>query len=414
MTDHKQHPDRLLDENMKRIGAALDPPPSPTAAQLARWKRVEEAPLPIAKGNLLMRNRRLLAIAGPALAAAVALSVLLITPKHSTVNAAVIFQELRARIVEGFRLELNNIVEDGTRVDGYVSVRFANDNPDAGHSLEWAVADLRVNLGDDADELAGATLRVAGEFNDEAPWMYLRPENLPDDLVDREPMVFAAMNFLSGGVILDLTGLDTDHGFSAFNFGGDSDESDEFDDASADRALRIGIGIGAGADPDVDASRPGLSVDVRMEGLAENEDVPDGAAMSATGGYEMGEIGPILADVFAGNATAEQIQQLVALIEADAEVTLENIGSERVRLTATPRDDADWDVGVLMVDYGVGVGIERVTLIDVGSDAGSITMEFVDSADLDRTPRPSRQGFLDEGATTFRIGDLMNMLGGGD
>lgn len=78
-----------------------------------------------------MRNRRLLAIAGPALAAAVALSVLLITPKHSTVNAAVIFQELRARIVEGFRLELNNIVEDGTRVDGYVSVRFANDNPDA-------------------------------------------------------------------------------------------------------------------------------------------------------------------------------------------------------------------------------------------------------------------------------------------
>lgn len=349
-----------------------------------------------------MRNRRLFTIGGPAIAAAVALSVLLITPKHSTVNAAVIFQELRARLVDGFRLEMSNIVDDGTRVDGYLTVRFADG--DNSHTLDWAVADLNVNLGADADELEGATLRVAGEFADGSSWMYLQPSNLPDDLIDRDPTIFAFFNFISNGVILDLTGLDLNDEISSFMV-------DDAADGATQRGLTIGIGVGAEVEEPTEAPRPGLSVDFRVDS---GDSDAGGAAPGATATsvvLEEDELTALATDLVSGRATAEQLQQLVGLIENEADVQLENLSSDRIRLTAVPHADADWEAGVLTIDYLVGVGIERAEITGVGEDDGSIRMAFVDAAELERTERPSREAFSQRGAPTFRFGDLLTMLG---
>ena len=354
MADQENREDRLADRNLRMIGRRLALPADPTARQQAGWKRGparvtaaerDEYPSHSLRGARFVQRHRLLAVATSAIAAAIVLAVLLVTPRGARVEAGVIFDSLRQTLLDGFRVTFERIGDEGVYVDGQVAValrpvkgavrpaRAAVDPSEL--EVESVYAEVRLQ-GDDSDEnKAGLDLQAVLALSDESQWAYLRMTGLPDRTLEDQPLAWVLVGLTGGGLLLDLDGM-----------------RDLLDTRPAQAP-------GVGAPTVTAAARPGR------------------------GAAGQNDIAQLVKDFLIGRAGAEQIDRMLVLIArtardvslAEVEPGLHVLKVREFKLDAVAADDAAQLADMtLEVTYRAGGGIESAVLEHIGRYDGTLRL----------------------------------------
>ena len=337
----------------------------------------------------MQRNRKLV-FTGTAVAATVMLATIFATPtQRSIVNASTIMHSLRQTSHHGLRLSFENVGEDGVRVDGRLCLLF--DRPinladlmegsfPAGMGFDGVYLDARVALDESANEFAGMTLHAAIAVTEADSWVYVQSDD-PSPLVrEAGPMGFLVQDWLTGGLLLDLTGVI---------------ESEDL--------------LGRGKETGTDAESGELA------GLAEIAEA--GEVAGDIEDDKDAEIDALVKSFLSGSATREQIDHIVSkLEEVAAEVRVDQREPDLYVLTArdftgaageADAEEAAWMARMVMeIAYRDGVGVEWARLTNVGPYQGSVRFEFIDEpADEDRV---IREDYIEEGVTT--VFDLAGLI----
>lgn len=403
MTDPDVKQDRLADLNLKKIGRIIDPPAEPTQQQRAAWKRPPKSNRTLrfdaaraAKGVSWMRRHRLVTAAGSA-AAIVTIGVLVfLSTSPSRVEAATILASLKQTSIKGLSVTFENIGDEGARVSGRVQIRFKRDiDPEdlingggiAPSNLAAVYLSVDVRTDEDFDDLPGFEITAEAALSEASQWVYLRTGDISPKLLEEQPMVGVLLNMTRDGLLLDLEGtLEKDGLFGKHG---------------------LDLGLGGGPGPDQDQREITVGVSSKKRGGADRD-----ADRGENGeDDEEGIAKKLLADFLAGRAGADQIQELVEMIEhEDVDVKVTRTGDGLYVLRATGFDDDDMlENGVLEINYRENVGVESLLVQHVGRYDGTIRLELgVPDFDEDLL---SIERFENDGKTrVFKVSDFTSLL----
>lgn len=403
MTDPDVKQDRLADLNLKKIGRIIDPPAEPTQQQRAAWKRPPKSnrtwrldAARAAKGVSWMRRHRLVTAAGSA-AAIVTIGVLVfLSTSPSRVEAATILASLKQTSIKGLSVTFENIGDEGARVSGWVQIRFKQDiDPEdlingggiAPGNLAAVYLSVDVRTDEDFDDLPGFEITAEAALSEASQWVYLRTGDISPKLLEEQPMVGVLLSMTRDGLLLDLEGtLEKDGLFGKHG---------------------LDLGLGGGPGPDHDQRDITVGVSSKKRGGAHRD-----ADRGENGeDDEEGIAKKLLADFLAGRAGADQIQELVEMIEhEDVDVKVTRTGDGLYVLRATGFDDDDMlENGVLEINYRENVGVESLVVRHVGRYDGTIRLELgVPDFDEDLL---SIERFENDGKTrVFKVSDFTSLL----
>jgi hypothetical protein len=356
MADQRSREDRLADRNLRMIGRRLTLPAEPTRRQQLAWRQgVASPPLAAsrrhasfpARGARFVRRHRRVTVATSAIAAAIVLAVLLVTPRGARVEAGVILNSLRRTLLDGFRVTFERIGDEGVYVDGQVAVALrpacggARRTPGAVDPSELEVGSVYAEIrlrGDERDaHRAGLDLHAVLALSDRSQWAYLRMTGLPARTLEDEPLAWVLVGLTGGGLLLDLDGM---------------------------REL---------LEPEAAAlGRPRAAAADRRRGR-ETAD-PD-------------DIAQLVKDFLVGRAGAEQIDRMLVLIAQtarDVRLTetapgLHVLEVREFKLDTLAADDAARLADLtLRVAYRVGRGIEYAELEHIGRYDGTLRLAPID------------------------------------
>lgn len=376
--------DRQLDENLHRAGRVLRLPPDATPAQIAGWKRAEPPrPAPPSHAPPLRRLRWFTAFVTTA-AACVALYVMLVAlPGPTVVEASTIVHRLRQNLFEGFQVTLENIGNEGFRIDGRLILGYGVPPPDAPPGAParhteslYVEARLRANEYDEVQPFMD--LETAAALRSDTQWAFFQLRGISESLLEKYPLAVPLVYLARQGILVELDGLG--HLLRAI----------------ADRLPAAWVGP-------PDAPEP-----------------PRGPAPPIVGMNPQADIEYLLGSFLFGHADAKQIDELICLMAQSArQVEVTSPAPGRHVLTARdfrppgvpPRASgvARLEQLELEIVYDEGVGIDGATIRNVGLFHGTIRL----------TPMPprghdelfDRQRFLRSGRTTvLKLSDLDGLL----
>lgn len=341
-----------------------------------------------------MRNPRFLTAAGSAVAASIAIGAFLwIAPRHSVVQASTILRSFRQSLLDGFRLSMKDVGAEGVRVNGDFCVRFRCAGVDADGPLDPSRIEpdavgfeLAVRADDSADaDVRGLDVVLAGSFSPASQWVYLRVENLPEEVIQDEPLAMAFLPMLRNGVFLQLDGL---QGALTAPLG------DLFDD------------VFKAAPAQEPVSDPPLA---RMSW--------EGAGRVMTEAPKADAFDKLAEDLLYGRAGPEHLDELATLIEKAArQAEVVDLGGGLYRLTArdftreTSPDDADFAMLQRIeanITYRRGAGVESAQVLNIGDYEGAI--QFGPLSDTAGAARDAGR-YVDGATTVLDLGSLAPMI----
>jgi hypothetical protein len=360
MADQDKHEDRLADRNLRMIGRLLQLPADPTPRQRADWKRIPgptqsaldaEHPSAPHRSARFVRRHRLLTVATSAIAAAIILAVLLVMPGGAAVQASTILDSLRQTLLDGFRIELADLGQDGIHIDGRFIVTLKPSAEPGGQPVDAFdparlgydsfYSDVHLWTDDSRDEAAGLDVQVTVALSEQARWAYLKTSRLPQRLLKEEPLAWLLFGLTRTGVMFDLEGL---------------------------------LGTFQALAPDATGTDQGglRTMASKMASSLPGQQLTD-----------RGEVKQLFLDFVAGRATAEQINQVFSLIAEAArdasivEVTpgLYLLTASDFKLEALDTDDAAMLADMrLEITYRAGSGLESAALTNLGQYAGTLRL----------------------------------------
>ncbi len=429
MADQNEQHDRLLDSNLRTWARQASLPAEPDAAQQARWKqeaslerrlRVVSVPSTTRTGGSFMRRHPRIT-AGSAVAAAVALSAFLITPRSSEVQAGIIIRSFSDRIQQnGLRLTFENIGDEGVRVSGRFFMDFGPHPagaPDFDPRQGRLLIEAHIKADENAPEVGGLELDSKVVLSEHESWVYFRPIGMPASLEEEEPAAVALFNWASSGILLDLNELSEIL---------DSDDMQEIRNIPAEisRALQEAL---SGADDKKGADAEGEDAD--------DDDSPDAGASkslkphielnattdSGIPGLDEEALQAILLEMMTGKATPAQLDTLVqGLGQAAKNVKVQQVSPGVHVLTASgfslealgAADDpeaARWlERMEFNVTYREKSGVESARITHLGPYDGVINFEMT-SAPIDPTLMSSAAYKTDGHTTVLNLGSLMKL-----
>ncbi|MGH7132940.1 MAG: hypothetical protein ACREJO_13450 [Phycisphaerales bacterium] len=367
----------MLDANLRAIAGRIDLPPDPAPDAVASWKQPSPAkraagPFPLVRTHrpgVFRMSRTRFALFGSAVAATVALgAVFFASTGGSKVQAATILKSLRARTVEGVRVNLQQIHCDTFAVNGEVRVQFGA--PTTIDQLMEAPPDVEVVYAALDVTHDGNALRLEGALREHAAWIFARGE-VP------EAQLFAPG--IRNGVIVDL-GPEFVKMLSGPDCGDGPDDIDPalippemLDPAAGQGNVQIVIKN----DPD----NPG--------GIAA---IPDG----------------LLKNLFSGKAGPDQLKEIETVLnQSDTTTTVQDLGSGQYLLTCTPNAGGERldGVGTTKVSYTEQRGVEWIEVTLVGEATGIVRIDFpetrIDAVLLDKAR------LIEQGKTTVIDGNSL-------
>lgn len=407
-----------------------------------------------------MRNHRFItAIGASAVAASLALAAFLIFPGDGArVEAATIFQSFRDAFRKAFVIRMENIVDEGFRLDGEVLVVLADEGeePDpAADSIisgdlqeKGAYLDMSIR-GEEASGAPGLAVDVVLAASQGSAWTYLKTD-VPAELTQAEPFVAWLAGWAKDGLYIDLgDALQNEAMMSDLAL--DMTQDLEQNGAAARPGMKLKVGFGASADDEIirqfesagndDATSSfSISIGTTVEDTASEG---EGTAEAAEGNEltkrrvvqeramhagaqalginydEMVQLTELLNALFTGRMTAEQTDALVSWFERSAkDVTIVRrddglyvLTAARLDLSGLPMDDealAELAQNSFEIGYRPETGVEYAAVLNVGTDGGKMVFEFVDRDIDDAVFDPSR--YADDPAV--RKLDLNKSFGG--
>lgn len=378
-----------------------------------------------------MRHHRFITIAGAgaALAASIALTSFLIFPGDSArVEAATIFQSFRDAFKKAFVLRMENIVDEGYRLDGEVLVILA----DEGEAPDPA-ADSIIS-GDLQEKGAYIDMTIRGEEDSDAPgllvdvvlaaaegnsWTYLKTD-IPAQLTQNQPFVAWLAGWARDGLFIDLgdtleneafmrdvaanltsaeVGENGIEGPSAtmklkFSMGSETTQDDDGSHDGHEDGETVGekfsIVIGSGNDLEAATKAATGSDDLRASRqVLQVQAMQAGADAFGISYDEMVQLTELINALFTGRMTAEQTDKLVSWLERSAQdVTITQrqdglyvLKADRLDLSSLPMDEealAELSQNSFEIGYRPETGVEYAAVLNVGSDNGRMVFEFVD------------------------------------
>lgn len=374
---------------------------------------------------------------GSAIAAAVALSVLLVTPRGSVLQAGTIMRSFTDRIQQnGLRLSFENIGDEGVRVRGRFFLDFGRDaagQPDYDANNDRLLIEAHVKADDDAPDVGGLELDAKIVLARGENWVYFRPTGIPASLEEEEPAAVALFNWASGGVLLDLNEiskfLDSEQMDEIRSIPGQvidalRDAYAEMDDELA--AATLVSGADESDTPDADAAQQVRS-QIRVQTVHQARVATHDAAQPRPIATDDPQLAAALMALASGHATPEQIQRLVeSLGQAAKNVNVQQVAPGVHVLTASgfsPEaldldDDPDASRWLKRMEFSVTyrekVGVEAARITHLGPYDGVINFEMTD-APIDPSLLSSAVYRGDGRTTVLNLGSLMQLaesLGG--
>lgn len=443
MTDIDRHDERddQLDRNLLAAAHHLELPTEPSPLQRARWKTPAPPDASARKKGILgMKRERFWQVLGGcgALAACVTVAVVLGLGGAKTVEAAAIFDSLRAAIRNSLWMEIDNVQSDDITVNGRVLLVFddtagdavnANDNGDADR-ISASYVDLHVQASDDNPDFPGLDLEVAAGMKPGSEWAFVQTHHIPQTLFDQAPMLGMFAPMLNNGLLLDVAALDQSIGSHqsvgaganggpvarfTFSTGGNNDAADDVTAESDDDSSTI-LNLSFSTTQSSDDNMPtgDDTADAVNEELHEtmfgsdfhvSSDSPEAAA-AIEAHMQM------VKDFITGRLSPEQVQQFIDMVQQSASettVTPNPDGSYLLRASGFDFGDfanSDDDIALEIV-YRDDTGIDSVDLLNIGEGTGRLRFTFSEddaNADVfDRSRYAQRPGVR----SVSSLGDLL-------
>lgn len=363
-----------------------------------------------------MQKHRFLALATTAVAATVAFSVLVSTPNGAAVQASTIFASFQQSLLNGFDVEYQNIGNADATMSGRLQVEFEQFDPaQTEPTLRAVYADGSIQTTDAFSDFPGLDFDYALSLNDADPWIFAQAiGGPPDTLVEDQPWVPFVWGMLNNGLLLDLAGVW--EGFEDEPAMPPAQENDEEDQ-------EVVTMLTFGDLPESDG--PGVTAQTNFTlsfGGADDAEPADPAVRSGSAvsiqPNEMlaGDEAQLIEDLLYGRASAEQVAQLVGLLESAAgTVAITELTPGEYRLVATdfdfPDDEAWLESMVLELDYITNVGLTRARVTNVSANAGSLEIRPLPNTGIDPT-LTDRSNWISPGTYVFDLGALEQMFGG--
>jgi hypothetical protein len=462
-SDPRDPQDAAFERNLRAIAGHLPLPESTGEADLRHWKgergsvRLTHDPAPAgaggfeaqptrrgAQGDRSMHFRRILkfAGAGSAIAAVLALAFVLLGPTGTRrVDASAIFDSLEQALTHAFRLSFENLGEDGLLARGHIVALHTGpaDGEDTAATPALVQLELHFQGAEGAADYAGLNVDLHAALTPDSQWAYLRSAGLPQSVIDGNPALGVIQQASSNGLLVDFTGL-------AQSMADDGDDDGE--DAGGEEAGEEAAGgdgsvsttlVFSNTPPPEAPDHPGVSFDFHFgahtasdgDEAAGDEDQdpadPQQVQVQAQTVIDVrtedgSSVGALIRDVLKRQATPEQLQQLIDLIEASAgEVDVEPQADGSHLLTAADFDfdaaDGEEDAWladmVLKILYVENDGVRWAELEHVGVYGGRVQLDLVAVA-LD--PQMNKEQFIEPGVTTVwdmsSLGSMMQLFSG--
>lgn len=438
MIDECNHPDeadletdRMVDRNLRQIGARLPLPAAPTEQQRTTWKQGPHLRLSLAPGadarqqkhkGGLMRNPRFILPAGSAVAAAVLLTVMLATPtEQSVVNAATILTSLRAAVHHGVIITLTDMANEHVVVSGEVRLLFndgltlgelMSEQPKTDVSPSQIYADLDVTLPEDAARFPGVQMHLTLRASEPESWLRLQADDITALAEATSPLLLMYAQMFRGGLLVDLDGVvDPAEPFGQPHVHGtpveaiEPDESDEPQltfDVSADSSMEITSG------PPTDGLQAQTSVTIDIVPALNRPDLEELVRGFVTGDATPDQIDSLVSqlDMGADAASVEEVEPglYILTLRNPADQAGGVRGEDDAVSTGTDHtDDMDMEV---QIAYRQNVGVVWLHLLHFGLQDGTVSIEFID-APGDHV-LPSMAQYVDDGRTTIlKLKDLI-------
>lgn len=426
--DPHDQADRMIDLNLRAVGARLPRPADPSAGDVARWKQhpnstLRSTPAPAGavplkrpvfeRGARFMKQLRPWSFAGlgSAVAAGVGLCAVLMWPTAgTTVQASTIFASLQQAMAHAFKMTFDNVAADGVHLSGHLIAAYPEDDV-ADADVGLMQFNLAVQGEPGSQQYGGLEVTLTGALGPDDPWIYVKTAGLPAAMLEAQPMLALLQFISSNGLVINLTGVDSgsitpqEHPASeggSIVIGGSPPE-----DA---HGIKVGFSLGMST-----AQTPAPSGPAEPAATLTTASNIEFFGPSSDGDYE-----GLLASVFRGTATPQQIQQLVQRVEQAAQqVDIQNLGGGRFLLTASDFDfgpngppvSEPWlaDV-VLEISYHESEGVEWAGLHHVGDLDGTIRLDLADVA-IDEAALDMSH-YVEQGATVLELGAILSLLQG--
>ncbi|MEP0847225.1 MAG: hypothetical protein HRF50_10465 [Phycisphaerae bacterium] len=384
MSQMNEGQDRQLDENLRRAVRVLRLPPEATLEQVAGWKRAEPShSAPQQRMSLRRRVRWFTAFVTTA-AACVALYVMLVAlPGPTVVEASTIVHRLRQNLFEGFQITLENIGNEGFRIDGRLILGYgvppldAPPGAPARHTESLYVeARLRANEYDEVQPFID--LESAAALRSDTQWAFFQLRGISESLLEKYPLAVPLVYLARQGILVELDGL-----------------------GHLLRAIAERLPAGWVGPPD-------------------SPEPPRGPAPPIVAMNPQADIEYLLGSFLFGHADATQIDELICLMAQSArQVKVTSPTPGRHVLTARdfrPPGVAPDTPGAarlepleLEIVYDEGVGIDGATIRNVGLFHGTIRLTPMSPRGHDELF--DRQRFLRTGRTTvLKLSELDGLL----
>lgn len=370
-----------------------------------------------------------------ALAACVTVAVVLGLDGAKKVEAAAIFDSLRAAIRNSLWIELDDVQAEGITANGRVLLVFDNDgngdanddSTDSNTRVSASYVDLHVQAADDNPSYPGLDLEVAAGLKPGSEWAFLQTHKIPQTLFDEAPMLHIFAPMLNNGILVDVAALDQSadvrHGpnggpVAKFSFSaGNGDHADDGADAGhdGDSSNIVDFSFSTTQSSNEEPSNDSDAADAVNEHLHEmmfgpdfriTSDSPE-AAEAVAAHMQM------VRDFITGRLSPEQVQQFIDMVQQSASettVTPNPDGSYLLRASGFDFGDfanADDNIALEIV-YRDDTGIDSVDLLNIGEGAGRLRFTFSEddeNADVfDRTRYEQRPGVR----TIRQVSDLFS------
>lgn len=418
--------DAQLDANLKRLAAHLPLPAPASAKQRASWfahAASHESMLnctarhvaPTSKKDRYMLNLRL--FTAGSLAAAVAVCAFLLGPlQPQRVHAAQIIETLRTSAWQALRIKMENVDADGILVNAEVEIRFCqpttlaklintaqhdafsthcdSSNPleQIATTIESVYFDASVNAGPNAEpDAVGLDLVTRGGVSfPSSAWFYVQPRALPAQLLREAPAAGFITMMFGHGVLLDLPDLDA----LMNQMGGDAEDKDNVEQSTSvsvqaearDNTLEISAEID-------DQPKPDNQLHVRL-GADSDEAPPE-----------------LIQRILTGGASASDFEQLLSEADSGAlNFDIEERGAELSVLTIRDfaQEDEMLENAVVEIGYRQHSGIEWLTVMNVGSQHGTIRVEFT-TPTYDKAAN-IRADMIADGVQVMNVNQIADLL----
>ncbi|MDX2198518.1 MAG: hypothetical protein SF069_06040 [Phycisphaerae bacterium] len=471
MNEHDHNEDAILDRNLREIAAKLTLPVRPGAAQRESWRSGERSMqrgndadaltnpkhhpalrsesrggLMQTKGDRRMARFRLFTV-GTA-AASVAIGAFLIgNGGPQTVHAATILREFRTGTWRAVQITIKDVDVDGIRVNGEMEVGFCEpisiseiirtaregdlaEIPEP--KFDAAYFDLSVVAGPGAEaDVVGLNLAVRGGVTAiDTPWVYLRAESFPDEIMNEHPEVRLILQMFSRGIMLDQIPIEGDITEAlrdmSFDFGDDDEAAAPAAADNASAQLQVSARVGAdGAQAAAEianakAELAGVQAEIQREIRIEMDRAKIEAEVNAAADPPTAEddakqeaMQKMLLDLLSGEATPEQLDEIAEMIQAEAghvSVSQRDDGTYVLIARDIDKEDEMMKNAVVEIAYRQGEGVESLRVVGFGPANGEILIRF---SDLPAARAVSvRQEMIDGGVQRASVQELMKMAEG--